>query len=580
MTANRDCTRLKVVGIVLRIEGGPEVGVSHAAKAGEVKIGRTKENDLVIKDPAASRAHARVFERAGKVYVEDLGSANGTRLNDEPLAPREPVACEIGDDIGIGDTVIRLVPDLAVAVESSGTLQDVSGPVPPAAPAPPGDAAPEGYEPTRPKRPAVLRGKSKETVVRAIPPIGRPDDDAAGSMVDPAFEDAGEGPDEPEIGGATRSLAKRSPAGRAPRGDLVRESDGEELPGSLAVGDSTDDGGMSAAARARMRRELARSVGGRAQLLWDDLPAAVRGLLVGSFVLACAASVALVGYYMFGSSTTPPPVEPNRLVPNGPVVRDSFGLSDPRSVRSVMWIRGDKKAFNFKLASATQVVGVLHFGASDISEGEVMVSLNGSDVEPVPPDTTDSQRRELEIVFQPKLFKNREDNTVLFDNTKNPPGSDTWAVAQVWLEVIPIPELSETDAVVRAKEALERAQRAYDSRDVASGNLFRAWKTYREAWLLMEAMENPPRELQAMARGRTQQIRPELDHLCNTKSLEFHRAVSKRPRDYELARTILTDIPTHFPSREHWCLTWSEENLKRLQDISHQVYTGPVGGER
>ena len=52
---------------------------------GEVVIGRAKEAELQVHDETASRRHACVRTEGGRTTVEDLGSANGTRLNGERL---------------------------------------------------------------------------------------------------------------------------------------------------------------------------------------------------------------------------------------------------------------------------------------------------------------------------------------------------------------------------------------------------------------------------------------------------------------------------------------------------------------
>jgi diguanylate cyclase (GGDEF)-like protein len=47
----------------------------------EIRIGRHPTSSLVLDDEGISRSHARVFQSAGKHYVEDLGSSNGTYVN-------------------------------------------------------------------------------------------------------------------------------------------------------------------------------------------------------------------------------------------------------------------------------------------------------------------------------------------------------------------------------------------------------------------------------------------------------------------------------------------------------------------
>jgi pSer/pThr/pTyr-binding forkhead associated (FHA) protein len=47
----------------------------------DLTIGRDQSNDLVLDNPAVSRAHARIYKTQWPFYIEDLKSANGTFLN-------------------------------------------------------------------------------------------------------------------------------------------------------------------------------------------------------------------------------------------------------------------------------------------------------------------------------------------------------------------------------------------------------------------------------------------------------------------------------------------------------------------
>jgi pSer/pThr/pTyr-binding forkhead associated (FHA) protein len=71
-------------------------------------LGRAPECDYRIDDPMVSRRHCAFSYRDGQVWVEDLASRNGTRLNGETVLPPRPVAH--GDLLEVGrlPLVVRL----------------------------------------------------------------------------------------------------------------------------------------------------------------------------------------------------------------------------------------------------------------------------------------------------------------------------------------------------------------------------------------------------------------------------------------------------------------------------------------
>jgi hypothetical protein len=73
---------------------------------GGLSIGRSKESDVQIEDRYASGIHARVFERGGRFFVEDMSSTNGTLLNGATLKGEAELID--GDTVQIGDTEFRL----------------------------------------------------------------------------------------------------------------------------------------------------------------------------------------------------------------------------------------------------------------------------------------------------------------------------------------------------------------------------------------------------------------------------------------------------------------------------------------
>lgn len=67
-------------------------------------IGRLQGSEVEIQDPGASRRHAEIRRQGPDFVVVDLGSTNGTLVNDQPVAE---ATLEDGDRITIGRTVLE-----------------------------------------------------------------------------------------------------------------------------------------------------------------------------------------------------------------------------------------------------------------------------------------------------------------------------------------------------------------------------------------------------------------------------------------------------------------------------------------
>lgn len=64
---------------------GPRAGHRVQLNKDEMTIGRANPNDIVLDDPLVSRVHAILMRRGGVFMLDDLGSHNGTQVNDERL---------------------------------------------------------------------------------------------------------------------------------------------------------------------------------------------------------------------------------------------------------------------------------------------------------------------------------------------------------------------------------------------------------------------------------------------------------------------------------------------------------------
>src|SRR3712207_1653462 len=86
--------------LVVERAAGHDPGVRSDVAEGAT-LGRG-DVEIVLEDPFASTQHARIERQGGAIVLEDLGSTNGTYLNDELL--RGPQPLHEGDRIRIGDS--------------------------------------------------------------------------------------------------------------------------------------------------------------------------------------------------------------------------------------------------------------------------------------------------------------------------------------------------------------------------------------------------------------------------------------------------------------------------------------------
>ena len=68
-------------------------------------LGRSEGADIRVDDPFASSVHARILPRDQFMYIEDMGSTNGTYLNGRQL--RRPERLKVADVVRIGDSEYR-----------------------------------------------------------------------------------------------------------------------------------------------------------------------------------------------------------------------------------------------------------------------------------------------------------------------------------------------------------------------------------------------------------------------------------------------------------------------------------------
>jgi pSer/pThr/pTyr-binding forkhead associated (FHA) protein len=91
---------------VMTITNGPTAGTQAELAGGMIMIGRGADCQLMLDDDYVSTRHARVVSGDNGVYIEDLGSTNGTYVNGMRITA--PTTITLQDTVRIGKTVLKL----------------------------------------------------------------------------------------------------------------------------------------------------------------------------------------------------------------------------------------------------------------------------------------------------------------------------------------------------------------------------------------------------------------------------------------------------------------------------------------
>ena len=104
------------------IEGAKPFG--HRLVDNETLIGRHPACDFMCSSKTVSGIHAKIVKQDQGYYVEDLGSRNGTWVNDQPI--HEPVKLKHNDCIRLGEIVLHFNDDIPFDVEYTSGEEDAT----------------------------------------------------------------------------------------------------------------------------------------------------------------------------------------------------------------------------------------------------------------------------------------------------------------------------------------------------------------------------------------------------------------------------------------------------------------------
>ncbi len=509
------------MGFQLVIAEGKEAGREFVFDQLSVLIGRTSECDVVLYDPGVSRKHARIFNEGAEYFVEDMGSSNGTEVNGSIIKKKQLAD---GDAISLGPVVFNfagIVLDLEPSTDH--------GENPP----------PEQH--TRVVSAAEVK-RSRNKGVAALPDGVTPDQlkEVARTSTRTMQAIAKPRSSNPGSPGLARPSSEQPAQARGSSSGLAGRRIGVPGGGGGAS--------ISAAEKARLKRKSGGAVGGF-RIFWAEANKTKRAIVAGSAAVVAAGLIGGLIFALMPEENVIKGNEPDSL--SATPIEDSFGLAAEGDPDPVRWKRPDQKVFDFAFTSPVKAVVIVHYQARDISGNEVILSVNGADVGQVPADTMAAGERAHEVLVPSNILKKGEPNKVVFDNTLNPPGNEAWRIWNVWVEVALLPELPDDQLRGEANNKFKKAQEMFERRDVGASNRWEAYRSFREAWLMLEAHPDPKPSTYALAREKMKEAQGELDRQCSKLLLGAQGAYNQR--QFDAARIELEHVHEFFPEKKHPC---------------------------
>jgi hypothetical protein len=102
----RNTEKASIEGWIFKVVTGSDRGRQYIATNATLRIGRKTDNHIYLKDPKVSRYHAIIRIEGNHLFIKDLKSTNGTKINDHAVIGEREIFP--GEEIKIGDTVIQL----------------------------------------------------------------------------------------------------------------------------------------------------------------------------------------------------------------------------------------------------------------------------------------------------------------------------------------------------------------------------------------------------------------------------------------------------------------------------------------
>lgn len=105
--------------VVIYSSDARQFGKRHVLTEEPTLLGRGSENTIVLENDSVSRRHCRIEKRGRNYFVVDLGSTNGSYVNDELVSEMQ---LRRGDQVKVGDTIVKFLSGSDVEAQYHETI--------------------------------------------------------------------------------------------------------------------------------------------------------------------------------------------------------------------------------------------------------------------------------------------------------------------------------------------------------------------------------------------------------------------------------------------------------------------------
>jgi diguanylate cyclase (GGDEF)-like protein len=109
-TLKKELQKAKEQEACLIIIRGQPQGHRYFLTQSQMILGRDPSVDIVVSDQSVSRKHAQISKEGDKVKLTELGSSNGSFVNDKKLGTGESVYLEKEDMVKLGNSIFKYLP--------------------------------------------------------------------------------------------------------------------------------------------------------------------------------------------------------------------------------------------------------------------------------------------------------------------------------------------------------------------------------------------------------------------------------------------------------------------------------------